>query len=162
MGAGEEFGGEVQRHFEGVGAVVVLGDGEFLELVEKEFSRGAVGFKADSAGGQQRAEPPDADALVGVVVDQPGVDAGKALATELDIERGGQEFLELVGFDAEGVGAEVAEKFDAVGDHLGRGAAGEVGLDVEDALAVDAEGDEGGVVAALGVGAPARSRGREP
>jgi hypothetical protein len=49
LGAGEEFGGEVQRHFEGVGAVVVLGDGEFLELVEKEFSRGAVGFKADPA-----------------------------------------------------------------------------------------------------------------
>ena len=35
--AGEEFGGHAHGHFEGVGAVVVLGDGEFLELVEEEF-----------------------------------------------------------------------------------------------------------------------------
>ncbi len=161
LGAGEEFGGEAQRHFEGVGAVVVLGDGEFLELMEKELCRGAVGFQADSAGGEQRAEAADTDALVGVVVDQPGVDAEKALTAELDVERGGEEFLELVGFDAEGVGAEVAEELDAVGDHLGRGAAGEVGLDVEDALGVDAEGDEGGVVAALGVGALAGVEGED-
>ena len=139
----------------------MLGDGEFLELVEKEFCRGAVVLEADSAGGEQRAEAADADALVGVVVDQPGVDADEALTTELDVERGGQEFLELVGFDAEGVGAEVAEELDAVGDHLGRGAAGEVGLDVEDALGVDAEGDEGGVVAALGVGALAGVEGED-
>jgi len=34
VAAGEEFGGEAEGHLEGVGAVVVVGDGEFLELVE--------------------------------------------------------------------------------------------------------------------------------
>ena len=70
-----------------------------------------------------------------------------------DSNTSAEEVLELVGFDTEEVGLEAAVELDAVGDDLGRGPAGEVGLDVEDALAVDAEEDEGGVVAAAGVAA---------
>jgi len=33
VGTGEHLGGEAEGHFEGVGPVVVVGDGEFLELV---------------------------------------------------------------------------------------------------------------------------------
>ena len=84
---------------------------------------------------------------------KPRVDAEDALAAEFGHEGGGEQVLELVGFDAEHVGLEFSVEFDAVGDHLLGGAAGHVGLDEEDALPVDGQADVGGVVAAIGVGA---------
>ncbi len=36
-GSGEHLRSESEGHFERIGAVVVVGDGEFLELVEQEF-----------------------------------------------------------------------------------------------------------------------------
>ena len=90
-----------------------------MELVEEEFCGGAVGFEAEAAGGEQRAEAADADAFVGVVVDQPGVDAEDTEAAEAVFELGCEEFLVLVGLDAEEVGLELAVDFDAVVGHAG-------------------------------------------
>jgi len=112
-------------------------------------------------GGQEGAEAADAGSFVGVVVDKPGVNAQDTLSEEGGLEFGGQEFLKLVGLDAEDVGLEAAVDFDAVVDHLARGAAGYVGLDVEDALFVDGQGDEGGVVGPVGVGAFAGVEGED-
>ena len=36
VGAGEELGGKTEGHLEGVGPVVVLGEGEFLKLMEEQ------------------------------------------------------------------------------------------------------------------------------
>ena len=135
--ASEHFGGQAKGHLQRIGAVVVGGEGELLELVEEQLGGGAVGFQAQAAGGQEGAEAADADALVGVVVDQPGVDAQDALAAEAGFEFRGQEFLVLVGFHAENVGPELPIDFDTLGDHLRSGATGQVGLGIQEALAVD-------------------------
>ena len=74
-----------------------------------------------------------------------------AVAAELGFELPGEEVLELVGLDGEDVGLEETIALDAVGDDLRRGTPGKVGFDVDDAVAIDAEGDEGGVIAAARV-----------
>ena len=99
------------------------------------------------------SEAANADEFVDVVVDQAGARCEDALATELGFEFGAEEFLELVGLNAECIGLELAVEFDAVGDDLGDGSACQVGFDVEGAAMVEAEHDDGGVVAASGIGA---------
>ena len=67
-------------------AVVVRRDRKLLQLVEQEFGRRALGLQPQPPGGQERPEASDADALVGAVVDQPGVDAQHVLALEVGLE----------------------------------------------------------------------------
>ena len=106
-----------------------------------------------------RAEPADADLLGHVVFDRERTGGQKALPAELRLELAGEEVLELVGLDAEDVRPEEAVSLDAVGDDLRRGPPGKIGLDVDDARAIDAQRDEGREVAAAGVGALARIEG---
>ena len=159
---GEELAGQAHGHLQGVGAVVVVGNGELLELVVEDLGRGAVGLEADATGGQHRTQAADADALVGVVAHTPGMHAMEALAKEGRGELGGQEFLVLVVFDAEDLGMELAVEFHPVGHHLGRGTTGHVGLDEEDSLRIDPQQDEGRVVAPLGVAPLAGIEGQDP
>ncbi len=49
-------------------------------MVEQKFGRRAIGFEAYAPGGEYGAEAANADALVGVIVDEPGLDAEDALA----------------------------------------------------------------------------------
>jgi hypothetical protein len=49
-------GGEAEGHFQGVGAVVVVAEGELAELIEEKLGRWAIGFQA--AGGTREPGGP--------------------------------------------------------------------------------------------------------
>ena len=75
------------------------------------------------------------------------------------LELAGQQVLKLVGLDAEDVGLMAAEPLDAAGHDLGRRPPGQVGLDVEHPLPIDAQHDQRRIVAAARVAPLARIEG---
>src|SRR3954452_19531101 len=100
-----------------------------------------------------RTEPPDSYELVRRVVNRRRRRVADSLPGELAGKLAAEQFLKLVGFDAEHIWPKAAANCDALCDQLRRGPAGHVGFDVHNSLAIDGKQHVCRVVAATRIAA---------